>query len=132
MIHRALIGSPDRFLGILMEHYGGNFPVWMSPVQAVVVPVNEVHDAYAQEVLAVLKARNIRAEFSPAYESLGKRIRAAKQIKTPYILVIGDKEVEGKTVTVESRDAGTQSTESKEVFVERVEKEVKERELKTK
>jgi threonyl-tRNA synthetase len=131
VIHRAISGSLERFMGVAIEHFAGAFPLWMNPVQVVVVPVNEVHNTYAQEILAELKGKNIRSEFSPADESLGKRIRAAKQMKTPYILVIGDKEVEGKTVTVESRDVGTQTIESKDSFVSRVEREVNERALKT-
>jgi threonyl-tRNA synthetase len=130
VIHRAISGSLERFMGVAIEHFAGAFPLWLNPVQVVVIPVNEVHNPYAEEVLAELKAKNVRAEFSPADESLGKRIRAAKQMKVPYILVLGDKEVESKTVTIEVRDTGVQSTESKEAFVERVEKEIKERALK--
>lgn len=131
VIHRAISGSLERFMGVAIEHFAGAFPLWMSPTQVVVVPVNEVHNAYAEEVLAELKAKNIRVEFSPADESLGKRIRTAKQNKVPYILVLGDKEVESKSVTVESRDAGAQGTVSLSEFVEQVEKEVKEKVLKT-
>lgn len=131
VIHRAISGSLERFMGVAIEHFAGAFPLWMSPTQVVVVPVNEVHNAYAEEVLAELKAKNVRVEFSPADESLGKRIRAAKQMKVPYVLVIGDKEVESQSVTVESRDAGNQNTVGKDEFVVRVEKEMKERTLKT-
>jgi threonyl-tRNA synthetase len=131
VVHRSSIGAIERVMAFLIERYAGNFPLWLAPTQVVVVPVNDVHNAYAEEVLAELKAKNIRVEFSPADESLGKRIRAEKQMKVPYILVIGDKEVESASVTVESRDAGNQSTVSKNEFVERVEKEMKERTLKT-
>lgn len=103
MIHRALIGSPDRFMGILIEHYAGAFPLWLSPVQVKVLPVSEKHNAYGAGVLKELKAAGIRAEIDDANESLGKKIRNAKSEKIPYLFVIGDKEAEGKTVTVEAR-----------------------------
>lgn len=103
MIHRALVGSPDRFLGILIEHYAGAFPTWLAPEQVRVLPVSEKHDAYAQEVLAALRAAGVRANSDAANESLGKKIRNAKVEKIPYLLVVGDKEAEDKTVTVEAR-----------------------------
>jgi threonyl-tRNA synthetase len=131
VIHRAISGSLERFMGVAIEHFAGSFPLWMSPTQVVVVPVNEVHNTYAEKVLAELKSKNVRVEFSPADESLGKRIRAAKQMKVPYVLVIGDKEVESASVTVESRDTASQSTVTKDEFVERVEKEIHLRVLKS-
>lgn len=106
MIHRALIGSPDRFMGVLIEHYAGAFPLWLSPVQARVLSVSEKHADYAKEVVTALKAANIRADLDDANESLGKKIRNAKGEKVPYLLVVGDAEVETKTVSIDSRDAG--------------------------
>ncbi|MCX6789927.1 MAG: threonine--tRNA ligase [Candidatus Kaiserbacteria bacterium] len=106
MIHRALIGSPDRFMGVLIEHYAGAFPLWLSPVQARVLSVSEKHADYAKEVVSALKAANIRADLDDANESLGKKIRNAKGEKIPYLLVVGDAEVETKTVSIDSRDAG--------------------------
>lgn len=103
MIHRALVGSPDRFMGILIEHYAGAFPLWLSPVQARILPVSENHIAYAEEVRTVMKSAGIRAEVDSANESLGKKIRNAKGEKIPYLFVVGDKEVEAKTVSMESR-----------------------------
>lgn len=103
MIHRALIGSPDRFMGVLIEHYAGAFPLWLSPVQAKILPVSEKHNAYGMEVLAALKDAGIRAEIDDANESLGKKIRNAKKEKVPYLFVVGDKEMESKTVAVETR-----------------------------
>ena len=102
MIHRALIGSPDRFLGILIEHYAGAFPVWLAPEQIRILPVSEKHLAYATEVLEWLRSAEIRAELAAA-DSLGKRIREAKVAKVPYILIVGDQEVEAKTATMEGR-----------------------------
>lgn len=105
MIHRAIIGSPERFMGILIEHYAGNFPLWLSPVQVKVIPVRESHNAYAQEVYDLLKENGIRAEVDLEDENLGKKVRQAKNEKIPYWIVLGDKEVESKEVTVESRGA---------------------------
>lgn len=106
MIHRALVGSPDRFLGILIEHYAGAFPTWLAPVQVCVLPVSDKQVEYAKEVQKTLTQKNIRAEVSDENDSLGKRIRAAKAEKIPYMLVVGDAEVVAGTVSVESRDKG--------------------------
>ncbi len=104
MIHRALIGSPERFMGILIEHYAGAFPVWLAPVQVKVLPIGEAHLPYARGVFEGLKGAKLRAELDESAETLGKKIRNAKTEKVPYFLVIGDKEVEGETVTVEGRE----------------------------
>jgi threonyl-tRNA synthetase len=106
MIHRALIGSPDRFMGVLIEHYAGAFPLWLSPTQVSVLPVSEKHAAYAEEVTATLKAAGIRASIDGSNESLGKKIRAGKTEKIPYLLVIGDAEIANGTATVEHRTHG--------------------------
>ncbi|MDH5442337.1 MAG: threonine--tRNA ligase, partial [Candidatus Nomurabacteria bacterium] len=104
MIHRAIAGSLERFLSIIIEHFAGNFPVWMSPVQVIVVPVNpEAHGKYSTHVYEQLEKAGIRAEHSDENESLGKRIRKAKQFKTPYIVVVGDKESDDNTLTIEMR-----------------------------
>lgn len=124
MIHRALIGSPDRFLGILIEHFSGNFPVWLSPVQVKVIPVRDNHNDYAKEVFSKLKSAGIRAEFDDRDENLGKKIRAAKVDLTPYFLVIGDKEIETNSVTVESRDAGNLGQMSADDFLMKIQEEI--------
>jgi threonyl-tRNA synthetase len=108
MIHRALIGSPDRFLGILTEHFGGNFPLWLSPEHLRVIPVTDSHNEYATSVYSALKSIGIRVSLDSDNESMGKKIRNAKQEKLPYFVVIGDKEVAGKYVTLESRDGTSQ------------------------
>lgn len=108
MIHRALIGSPDRFMGVLTEHYAGAFPVWMAPVQVSILPVSDKHTEYAQAVEATLKQSGIRAELEDG-DSLGKRIRNVKIQKVPNYIVVGDAEVEAGTVTVEDR-AGNKET----------------------
>ena len=103
MLHRALFGSFERFIGLLIEHYAGAFPLWLSPVQVKILPIGENHFEYAREVFEILKTEGIRAEVDKSNESLGKKIHYAKQQKTPYLLVIGDKEVESKEITLESR-----------------------------
>lgn len=116
VIHRAISGSLERFMGILIEHYAGAFPVWLSPVQAIILPIGEAHRAFAEEVQKVLKNEGVRVSVDSSDESLGKRIRNAKIQKTPYILVIGDKEVESRAVSVESRQ-GSLGTQAFETFL---------------
>lgn len=127
MIHRSTIGSLERVFAFLIEHYGGAFPLWLAPVQARVLPVSEKHNAYAQEVLNVLKTAHIRADVDDANESLGKKIRNAKTEKIPYLLVVGDKEVESKTVSIDSRDNGKLDAQPLADFVNRANEEIKER-----
>jgi threonyl-tRNA synthetase len=127
MIHAAIMGSIERFLSVLIEHLQGAFPLWLSPLQARVLPVSEKHAAYAQEVASALKATNIRADVDEANESLGKKIRNAKTEKIPYLLVVGDAEVEAKTVSVESRDAGKLDAMSAADFISRATEEIRTR-----
>ncbi|MDE1945557.1 MAG: threonine--tRNA ligase, partial [Patescibacteria group bacterium] len=117
MIHRALVGSPDRFLGILIEHYAGAFPLWLAPVQVAVLPVSEKQIGYAEKVLAQLKEVGIRAELR-ADDSLGKRIREVKTEKIPTTLVVGDKEAEAGTVSVENNRNGDKVTLPLDDFIE--------------
>ncbi len=126
MIHRALIGSPDRFMGILLEHYAGNFPTWLAPIQVAIVPVRENHDEGAKEIAKKLKTANIRVEIISSNDSLGKRIHAAKAMKTPYTIVLGDKEIESGNLTIEKRD-GTKVEMGTEEFIQTVSAEIKER-----
>lgn len=116
MIHRALIGSPDRFMGILIEHYAGAFPLWLAPVQVKILPVSEKHNEYGAKVLATVESAGIRVEIDDANESLGKKIRNAKKEKIPYLFVIGDKEVEAGTVSVENRE-GSEGAQELSVVV---------------
>ncbi len=110
MIHRAIAGSLERFMAIMIEHFAGNFPLWLSPVQLAVIPVADVHVGYAAEVTTLLRSVGFRVDIDDSNESMGKKIRNAKKERLPYFLVIGDKEVEGKTVTLESRDTGESVT----------------------
>jgi threonyl-tRNA synthetase len=128
MVHRAISGSLERFMGVMIEHFAGAFPVWMSPVQVKVVPIGERQFEYAEEVFKVLKLADIRVEKDLSGDSLGKKIRNAKTDKIPYVLVIGDKEIETKTVTIESR-TGNEGAVSIEDFIARVTDETKNRSL---
>lgn len=103
MIHAAIAGSLERAAAILIEHYDGAFPTWLSPVQVAILPVSDKHKEYAESVHKELLAAGVRTELEASDESLGKRIREAKIMKTPYLLVVGDKEVDAKQVSVESR-----------------------------
>jgi threonyl-tRNA synthetase len=104
VIHRALFGSIERFFGILLEHYAGAFPTWLAPVQARLLPVRDDHDVYAERIADRLRAEGFRADVATADEKLGNRIRKAKGEKIPYVLVVGDDDVEAGTVGVNPRD----------------------------
>ncbi|PYV25671.1 MAG: threonine--tRNA ligase [Acidobacteria bacterium] len=106
MVHRALLGSVERFFGVLIEHYAGAFPVWLSPVQAVVLPISEKHMGYAREVTEELRAAKVRAELDDRNEKLNARIRDAQLQKVPLMLVVGDREAQGRGVAVRRRDSG--------------------------
>ncbi len=103
MIHRSTIGSIGRTVAFLIEHYAGAFPLWLSPVQARVIPIAEPHKQFAADVVQQLKDAGIRADIDDSNETLGKKIRAAKTEKIPYTLVIGDQEVSSQTATLEGR-----------------------------
>jgi threonyl-tRNA synthetase len=106
MIHRALLGSMERFAGILIEHYGGRFPLWLAPVQAVVLPVADRHNERAAEVAVRLRSSGLRARVDDRTESVGRKIRDAELSKAPYMLVVGDKEIESETVSVRHHGDG--------------------------
>ena len=127
MIHRALIGSPDRFMGILIEHYGGAFPVWLAPVQARVVPVSQKHAGYTEKIREDMARAGVRVEIDIADESLGKKIRRAKMEKIPYLLVVGDKEAETGTLSVESRGEKNGEKMTVEEFTARIVREIRTR-----
>lgn len=125
MIHAAIMGSIERFLSILIEHVAGAFPVWLSPVQVVIVPVNENQNDYANKIYKTLKEKNIRTEIHNDNESLGKRINSAKAKKIPYVIVIGDKEKDSNMLTIETRKE--KITSSLTDFVSKIEKEISEK-----
>jgi threonyl-tRNA synthetase len=106
MIHRALLGSIERFLGILIEHYAGEFPVWLAPLQARVLPIADRHEAYAERVLAELRTAGVRADADRRSESVGRKIRDAELAKVPYMLVVGDDEEVSEGVSVRRHGEG--------------------------
>jgi threonyl-tRNA synthetase len=106
MIHRALLGSIERFFGILVEHYGGDFPTWLAPVQARVLPIADRHADYAVGVERELRARGVRSDLDSRSESVGKKVRDAELAKVPYMLVVGDKEAEQSGVSLRRHGQG--------------------------
>ena len=104
MLHRVVFGSIDRFMGILIEHYKGKFPVWLSPVQVKVLPISDRYMDYAKEVLASLRSHGIRVELDSRDEKLGYKIREAQLDKVPYMVIVGEKEAESRSVSVRQRD----------------------------
>jgi len=118
IIHRAIAGSLERFLSVIIEHFAGAFPVWLSPVQVKIIPIAEAHNEYAQEILERLRDSSVRVEIDTSNETFGKKIRNAKVEKVPLYLVIGDQEVQNKKVTVESRDKGKVGAMTVESFVD--------------
>ncbi|MBI2708524.1 MAG: threonine--tRNA ligase [Actinobacteria bacterium] len=124
MIHRALFGSVERFFGVLVEHYAGAFPTWLAPVQVRVLPVRDDHDAYASRLADRFRAEGLRADVVHAEEKLGNRIRRAKLEKVPYVLVVGDDDVEHGTVGVNPRGGDVERGVAVDEFVARVRGEV--------
>lgn len=127
IIHRAPLGSHERMIGFLLEHFAGNFPTWLSPVQVAILAVSVKQKKYAENVFKLLESHNIRVELTSSDETLGKRIRGAELQKIPYILVVGDKEVESKTVNVRERHKKETDTVSVEAFLEKILEEITER-----
>ncbi|MGB8773547.1 MAG: threonine--tRNA ligase, partial [Terriglobales bacterium] len=122
MVHRALYGSVERFFGVLIEHYAGAFPVWLSPVQVAMIPIAERHVEYAQQVAAQLKAAGVRVEVDARNEKMNAKIREHAMQKVPFLLVVGDKEAEANKVNVRTR--GKEKTEDLATpeFVEKIKK----------
>lgn len=140
MVHRAILGSYERFLVLLIEHFAGAFPVWLSPVQVSILPVSEKFNDYAQEVSEKLRASDVRVEIINSDESLGKKIAETTKQKVPYILVVGEKESESNTVAIRERNDGNNPADAKAIagkqdvmkvdeFLEKILKEIKTRRL---
>ncbi len=127
MIHRVILGAIERFIGILIEHYNGAFPVWLSPVQAVVMSITDRHIPYGQQVLEALKQNKIRAKGDFRNEKLGYKVREAQTKKIPYMLIVGDKEVEENKVTVRLRNGENIPLMPVSDIIERIKKETEER-----
>ena len=119
MIHRALMGSFERFIGILIEHYAGEFPLWLAPVQAAILPIADRHLDYARKVADQLRQAGLRAEVDERSESVGRKIRDAELRKVPYMLVVGDKEAQAGEVAVRRHTEGDTGSEAVDAFVER-------------
>ena len=120
MVHRALLGSIERFFGILIEHYAGVFPVWLAPVQAIVIPITDKHVDYAAEVTKRLKSSGIRARVDDSNNRMNYKIRAAQEQKIPYMLVVGNREMEDGTVAVRLRTEEDLGAIRVDDFIERV------------
>lgn len=125
MLHRVVYGSLERFIAILIEHYAGAFPVWLAPLQVMVIPVSEKHFDYAAKVMEQLQLADIRSEIDYSMESIGKKIRNAELQKVPYMLVVGDKEIESGEVNVRSFADKSQTSLKLTKFVQKIEDEVK-------
>jgi threonyl-tRNA synthetase len=118
MVHRALLGSMERFFGVLIEHYGGAFPLWLAPVQMLVLPIADRHHDYARQVEQRLSAAGFRVEVDARNEKLGYKIREAQAQKHPYMLVVGDRDVEAGTVSVRAREQGDLGARPLDAFIQ--------------
>jgi threonyl-tRNA synthetase len=127
MIHRALLGSFERFIGILIEHYAGEFPLWLAPVQAILLPIADRHADFCRTVLSELATAGVRAELDERTESVGRKIRDAELRKIPYMLVVGDREVEAGEVSVRAHRSGDTGSEPIAAFAARVTREASDR-----
>lgn len=124
IIHCAIMGSIERFLSLLIEHYAGAFPIWLSPVQVSLIPISEKHRDYALKIKSELENNDIRAEIRDENETLGKKIREAEIEKTPYILVVGDKETQEKTVSIRQRSKGDLGSMNLDSFIKKIKLEI--------
>jgi threonyl-tRNA synthetase len=129
VIHRAILGSFERFMAILIEQYAGALPVWLSPVHATIVPVSDKHSEFAEQILSKIEASipEARVEVDSRSESMGKRIRESAKQKTPYILVVGDKEIESNSVAVRGRNDEDLGTISIDEFITKLQEEIQTR-----
>ena len=127
MIHRALLGSIERFIGVITEHFAGAFPTWLSPVQVKVLPITDRTHEYSVQVMEKLTAMGLRCELDDRSEKIGYKIREAQLEKIPYMLVLGDKEAESGQVAVRSRKTGETQVMSLEEFMEKIGEEVQTR-----
>lgn len=124
VLHVAVLGSIERFMGVLIEHYAGAFPVWLSPVQAVILPISDNQNEWAEKVYEELKAEGIRVEINKNNETLGKKIRESEMQKIPYLLVVGDKEIEAKSVAVRQRSKGDIGQSEIKDFIKKIKEEI--------
>ena len=124
MLHRVLLGSLERFIGALIEHYKGALPVWLSPLQVLIIPLNDSVLEYSGQIKAKLAEADIRVEIDSHSETLNKRIRMAEVEKTPYTLVVGDREAKAGAVSVRKHQAGDQGSMALEDFIKKIKEEI--------
>ena len=129
MIHRALMGSLERFFGCLIEHYGGAFPLWLAPTQVILLPITDSQHAYVQEVAESLMAAGIRVEKDLRNEKIGFKIREAQLQKIPFMVVLGDKEVESRTLAVRKRRSKETRTVDMDAFLGELTQEIRDKTL---
>ena len=129
MIHRAIFGSFERFIGVLIEHFSGNFPTWLAPVQVVVIPISEKHLQYATKVYESLINTGVRVNLDSRSEKMGAKIRESEYMKIPYMLVVGGKETENSTVSVRKHLSGDHGQKPLEEFINEIKEEITERRL---
>ena len=127
VIHRVVYGAFERFIGILIEHFNGAFPVWLAPVQVVVIPITDDHHGYVEKVTAQLRAAGLRAEADLGAERMQAKIRQAQLLKAPYMLIAGDREMEAGTVSLRKRDGRRQNGMALEAFAAMVDEKVRTR-----
>ncbi len=128
-IHRAPLGTHERFIGFLIEHFGGNFPLWLAPVQVKIIPVGEAHHAKAVEIYDELRKNMVRAEVELSDEGFGKKVRQAKVSRAPYFIIIGDKDIAAGKITLESRDKGQVGQLDQQEVIKKIVEEIKSRSL---
>ena len=129
MIHRALLGSIERFFGILLEYTGGHLPLWMAPVQVVIIPISEEHVDYANKVASMMREKDIRVEIDSRRETVQYKIRDHALMKVPYIIVVGDREVNNNKVTVRIRGTNKTITMDNYEFIKLVDEKIKSKSL---
>jgi len=129
IIHRAPLGSHERFIGFLIEHFGGAFPLWLAPVQTIIVPISEKHVLFGRKLLKELKLLNLRVELDDRSESLGAKIRDAATQKIPYLLILGDKEIAAGKVAVRQRGKKDLGLMTITQFTDKIQEEIQEKKI---
>ena len=129
MIHRAPFGSMERFIAVLIEHCAGNFPLWLTPVQMVIIPISDKFNDYADSILVKLKNNNIRAQIDNRSEKMGAKIRTAEINKIPIMIILGEQEVNSKTISVRRKFKGNLGTLTIDDFIVSVKKEISNRSI---
>jgi threonyl-tRNA synthetase len=125
MLHRTLLGSMERFVGTLIEHYAGAFPFWLSPVQIQILPVGKNHVDFAKKIQKIFQDHDFRVEVNDSDDTVGKKIREAEMQKIPYIIVVGDKEINSNELAVRSRGKKDIETINIDKFIEKIKQELK-------